>query len=79
MYNFGNSLWNTVDDYPFLGPSGDYFFGHRMLYIPEMSSYFVIGGYSRGTVSTVAKFKDGTWSDAGNLNKARYVGFAHFF
>ena len=78
MYTFETGLWTTVDDYPFLGPSGDYFIGYEMLYIPEMSSYFVIGGYSRGTVSTFAKFKDGAWSEVGKLTTDRYVSFCSF-
>ena len=76
LYNFGSGTWKTVDDYPFCRGMGcsDY----DMLYIPETSSYLVIGGDSSRPISQIARFKDGAWSDAGKLNSARVVSFCSF-
>ena len=54
---------------------------YEMLYIPEISSYLVIGGYSGDVnLAKIAQFKNGAWSDAGNLNSPRHVSFSlkHF-
>ena len=53
-----------------------------MVYVPETQSYYVVGGVAGsgyGTLSEIAKFKDGVWSDAGRLNSARDVSLYYFF
>ena len=59
-----------------------------MLYIREIESFLVIGGFSFGgeeglgsgeELSVVAKFKDGAWSNVGQLKSARSVSFWCFF
>ena len=74
LYSFDTGTWITADDYPFGSGSGlaDY----AMLYIPETSSYLVIGGMASG--SQIAEFKDGAWYDAGRLNSVRGVSFRSF-
>ena len=74
LYNFGNSAWKTANDYPF--NSGAYLYAHDSLYIPELRSFFVIGGHEEGSdLSQIAKFKDEEWFDAGQLNSVRRVRF----
>ena len=75
MFNFGTGTWKTVDDYPF--GSGSFVVGHDLLYIPETSSYLIIGG-SDGpgkALFQIAKFKDVAWFDAGRSNSAHNVSF----
>ena len=72
MYEFGTGTWKTISDYPY----GEYLNNYDMLYVPDMSSYFVIGGNGEsGVLSNIVKLKDGAWSDAGKLKTARYVNF----
>ena len=49
-----------------------------MVYIPQTSVYYVIGGWADGNLNTIAKFKNGAWSEAGQLNTARDVSFCPF-
>ena len=46
-----------------------------MIFLPEMSAYFVIGGYDYENYATVAKFQEGAWSNAGQLITGRDVSF----
>ena len=89
MYAFGTKAWTEVKDYPY-GCGSDKvkrISDYEMIYIPEASSYFVIGGVcsdSSGQVqqlSQVARFgvsgsqpsARGTWYEAGHLNTMRKV------
>ena len=76
LYDYGTNGWSTSEDYPF--GNGDYVAFYDMLYIEELSAYFVIGGYSSGDLATIAKFANGVWSSAGHLNSARDVSFCSF-
>ena len=70
--------WTTVQDYPFTTHSGFGYYG--MVYIPATSAYYVIGGYDGWEdLATIAKFKYGAWTEAGQLNTARSVSFSLFF
>merc|ERR1712106_596952 len=69
LYNFGIGKWNTVDDYPF-GTNRYMLFD--MLYLPITSTYLVMGGSdSSGYLSQIVTFKNGVWSDVGQLNSPR--------
>ena len=74
LYEFGSGEWTKIEDYPFGSWSSvsDY----EMVYIPEILSYFVIGGYR--TTSQIAGLTNGEWFDAGNLKTARAVSFCSF-
>ena len=93
MYAFGTKAWTEVKDYPY-GCGYDKekrISDYEMIYIPEASSYFVIGGtcgydpaigevqifsrVARFGVSGSPPFARGTWYDAGHLNKERQVSF----
>ena len=77
MYTFGTGAWTEVDDYPYGQSTG--MFDHYMIFIPEITSYLVIGGKSGGDeMSQIAGFSNGTWYDAGHLKSARRVCIAHF-
>ena len=78
LYNFGTGAWDTVDDYPF--GYGSYavakaVYDYEMLFISEIRSFLVIGGYSGGMLSQIASFQNGVLSDAGQLNSPRQVSF----
>ena len=77
MYNFNSGEWTTADDYPY---GNEVWISHyAMVYITEIQSYLVIGGYEKnGDSSQIAKFTNGVWSDVGQLNNARYVSFCSF-
>ena len=65
----------TVSDYPFGGDDPS-IHGYCMVFMPETSSYLVIGGYnSVDELTQIAKFTNGVWSAVGGLNKARSVSF----
>ena len=66
----------TVKDYPY---GAEFFSEYEMVYVPATSAYYVIGGYSGGSLSTIGMFKNGAWSEAGQLNTARGVSFCSFF
>ena len=80
MYSFSIGAWKTVEDYPYAIGEGVY--GYAMVFIPETKSYFVIGGatgnHGEDTVSHIAKFTNGAWSLAGELNSPRNVRFCLF-
>ena len=85
MYNFHTGGWKTIADYPFGSKQGLVYYD--MLYLLEILSYFVIGGYSGfdgssggggSSVSQIAKLTNGAWSDAGKLKKARKVSLYKF-
>lgn len=72
LYDYGTGDWTSVPDYPF--GSGSSVYAFDMLFIGELSTYFVIGGYDINfSMATIAKFKNGAWSHAGRLNSARQV------
>ena len=76
VYDFGTGVWTTVQDYPY----GDgYIYIYNLIYVPATSAYYVIGGSGGGARSTIGKFKNGAWSEAGQLNAPRYVSFYSFF
>ena len=75
LYNFGTGSWKTVSDYPFSSKS---VYSYDMLYIPDTSSYLVIGGSDGNGLSQIAKFFNGNWIDAGQLNLPRTVSFLLF-
>ena len=80
LYKYDTDAWTTVDDYPFCDGTGMGYFD--MVYVSEMLSYFVIGGScvdtskSQRIMRQIAMFKDGAWSEAGQLNSCeRTVSF----
>ena len=75
LYYSGTGDWKTVDDYPFGSEESDSVYDFDMVYISETQSYLVIAGYSASYLSQIAKFKNGVWSDAGQLNSGRRVSF----
>ena len=80
LYEFGTGVWTTVPDYPF----GSAVAFYDMVYISQTSAYYVIGGQdgfilSTITLSKIGMFKNGAWSEAGQLNTARRVSFYSFF
>ena len=90
MYAFGTGAWTEVEDYPYVEPGAKQISGYEMIYIPEASSFFVIGGEIGGRfdfdLSQVARFEvlgspqfsSGTWYDVGQLNHARRVSSYSF-
>ena len=44
-----------------------------MLFINELSSFIVIGGEDYDEYVTIAKFQNGFWSVAGEMNQPRSV------
>ena len=63
-----------MEDYPFAG--GSAIGGYDIVYIAVKSAYCVIGGFSGDFLSTIAMFKNGAWSQAGQLNTARHVSLS---
>ena len=67
LYNFGTGAWKTVDDYPNPGLPGAGVYDHEMLYIAEIRSFLVIGGWNgpdgSDYLSQIAQFKNGIWYD----------------
>ena len=63
----------SLDDYPFA--RGNKMCHYDMVFIDEISSYFVIGGYDDGYLSQIGMLTNGVWSDAGQLNRGRTVRF----
>ena len=76
LYDFVTDDWTTVQDYPYGAGS---ITNYGMVYIPATSAYYVIGGNDGGDLSTIGMFKNGAWSEAGQLNTARSVSFCSFF
>ena len=71
LFNFETGSWTEVADYPF---SNGLISHYDMLFIPDLSAYFVIGGKNDwGSSATIAMFKEDVWSDVGHLNEVRYV------
>ena len=67
LYDFGMDAWTTVQDYPY---SAGGIANYGMVYIPATSAYYVIGGYDGSDeLSTIGMFKNGAWSQAGQLNR----------
>ena len=73
LYEFDTGVWMSLDDYPFVGET--YVCHYDMVFIDEISSYLVIGGYNDGYLSQIGMLKNGVWSDAGQLNRVRTVSF----
>ena len=74
LYEFATGEWTELDDYPF--GSSKSFSDYDMVYIPEILSYFVIGGYDGFyPMSQIARLTKGEWFDAGNLKTKRGVSF----
>ena len=73
VYDFGTGDWTTVRDYPY---AAGFFADYDMVYVPATSAYYVIGG-SNGYngLAKIGMFKNGAWSEAGQLNTARPVSF----
>ena len=76
VYDFGMDDWTSVQDYPYGVGFVAYY---DMVYVPATSAYYVIGGYDGGSLSQIAKFKNGAWTEVGQLNTAREVSFSLFF
>ena len=78
-FDFETGSWTTVNDYPY--SDGVAFFRYDMLFIPEMAAYIVIGGEDGDyyDLGTIGMFRNGDWSQAGQLNTARSVNFKYFF
>ena len=77
MFNYGKGSWTTALDYPLASGSG---FGYYdIIYLPERTAYYVIGGTDGTFLATIAMFKNGAWSEAGHLNTARTVSFCSVF
>ena len=73
LFDFETGGWTIVSDYPF---GNGVVSNYDMLYVPQLSACFVIGGWTGWDYSaTVAKFQNDLWSDAGQLNEARSVSF----
>ena len=77
MYEFSTDKWMTVSDYP-SGRANPSVSNYCMVFMPETSSYLVIGGFNSGELTQIAKFTNGAWSAVGGLNKARSVSFESF-
>ena len=75
VYEFGMDAWTIVEDYPY---AAGFIVDYDMVYIPATSAYYVIGGNDGGDLSTIGMFKNGAWSEAGQLNTARQVSFFSF-
>ena len=76
VYDFVTNDWTTVQDYPSDAEGVAYY---DMVYVPATSAYYVIGGLGDWEhLATIAKFKNGAWSEAGQLNTARSVSFYSF-
>ena len=77
IYEFGTGDWTTVQDFPF--GSGSWIAFYDMVYVPVTSAYYVIGGVNGDSwLTRIAMFKNGAWSEAGQLNTARDVSFRSF-
>ena len=76
VYEFGTGDWTIVQDYPY---GAEYVAYYDMVYIPATSAYYVIGGYNGEFLSTIGMFKNGAWTEVGQLNTARSVSFSLFF
>ena len=74
MWDYGTDVWTTEADYPF-DVRDEYLHSNAMLYVEELSAYFIIGGWDSVDLATIAKFANGVWSSAGQLNSARKVSF----
>ena len=79
FYDFGTSEWTVLDDYPFSSGVGVDSFA--MVFISKLSAYIIIGGYGGYDGydnSAISMFRNGVWSNAGQLNMARSVNFCLF-
>ena len=68
----------VVSDYPFA--RGTDLSHYDMIYVPELSAYFVIVGIvdienAKTKLATISQFHDGVWKRVGQLNAARFVSF----
>ena len=76
LFDFGTGGWTELGDYPYV--DRDYYFAYAMVYIDDLSAYIVVAGYVSRAIKTIGMFKNGVWSDAGQLNTARNVIFCLF-
>ena len=74
-FDFETGSWTTADDYPY--SDGVVISLYDMLFIPKMTAYIVIGGQDSDfyDLATIGMFRNGDWSQAGQLNTARSVIF----
>ena len=74
LFDFGSNTWETMDDYPYGSTDSKGFGYYDMVFIQKSSAYYVIGGFD-GKINhaTIAKFHNGVWSQAGQLNQSRHV------
>ena len=86
IYDFAKDCWTETEDYPFA--TGPDFFKYDMVYVPATLAYYIIGGASSVATSSgtemvelkqIAMFKNGVWTDAGQLNTGRRVSFCSYF
>ena len=75
VYDIGVDAWTIVQDYP---SDAEYVAYYDMVYVPATSAYYVIGGYDSTRLKTIAMFKNGAWSEAGQLKAARSVSLYSF-
>ena len=76
LFDFGTGGWTELGDYPYA--DRDNYFSYAMVYIDDLSAYIVVAGYVFGNIKTIGMFKNGVWSQAGQLNTARNVIFCLF-
>ena len=80
VINLKNGKWTKGDDHMYgCQTAGCRVARFDMLFIPDISSFVVIGGHDGNDfMATIAKFKKGKWSDAGQINTARSVNNCPF-
>ena len=82
IYDFAKDYWTETEDYPFAPGPG--FSEYDMVYTPATLAYYVIGGLTSSDsgeikLKQIAMFKNGVWTDAGQLNTGRRVSFCSYF
>merc|ERR1711990_267087 len=71
ILDYDSQKWEQLADYPFST-------GNRIAYYSTTStdeSVLIIGGYTYGSpsiISIIAEYKNGSWTNIGNLAQARY-------
>lgn len=75
FFDFEMGEWLTIDDYPFA--NGSFVSNYDMLYVDTpLKAFFIIGGKNiDDRLGEIAKYQNGCWSSAGQLNSPRQVSF----
>ena len=80
LYDFSTGDWKIVQDYPFSGSILNAVYQFDMVYVPQLSAYYVIGGTDGwNRLARIAMLRNGAWQDAGQLNTARDVSCCWLF